>query len=182
MADLENEIKNAKPASEIQALSPVKTESAAEEIMVPADTHEFVDKAAQDRIEAEQKAARKAQREQERKQRKIDKKAKQAAAYQEKVEQCPRDYRPVKTGVFFWTEFLFAIPGIGLLFILLFSIFPINKNFKNYARAKLSWAVIGLIVVLIFAVISMFVMGQSVTDFIWPFEKFFSDMAAALGF
>ena len=60
------------------------------------------------------------------------KKAKKAAAYQEKVEQCPRDYRPVKTGVFFWTEFLFAIPGIGLLFILLFSIFPINKNFKNY--------------------------------------------------
>ena len=97
MADLENEIKNAKPASEIQALSPVKTEPAAEEIRVPADTDVFVDKAAQDRIEAEQKAARKAQREQERKQRKIDKKAKQAAAYQEKVEQCPRDYRPVKT-------------------------------------------------------------------------------------
>jgi hypothetical protein len=71
---------------------------------------------------------------------------------------------------------------IGVIFTILFSLIPRNKNFKNFARALLAWYVIALIVFLIFAVIATFVMGQSITDFIWPFEKFFSDMASALGF
>ena len=140
-----------------------------------------VDKTAKDRIAAAQKAAKKEEREQARKQAKIDKKAKKAAEYQSKIEQCPKDYRPVSTGVFFWCGLLCVLPVIGLLFTLIFSLFPINKNFKNFARAILAWYVIAIIVFLIFAIVVTLVMGQSIADYIWPFEQFFDQIGQALG-
>jgi uncharacterized membrane protein YdbT with pleckstrin-like domain len=188
---LVDEIKNAPSASEIQAASPL----AASEATKPSETPKeapvvvaapVVDSTAAANIEAQkkaaEKAARKAEKEEARKQAKIEKKAKKAAEFQAKIEQCPKDYRPVTIGVFFWCGLLCALPVIGVIFTILFSLIPRNKNFKNFARALLAWYVIALIVFLIFAVIATFVMGQSITDFIWPFEKFFSDMASALGF
>ena len=188
---LVDEIKNAPSASEIQAASPL----AASEATMPSETPKeapvvvaapVVDSAAAANIEAQkkaaEKAARKAEKEEARKQAKIEKKAKKAAEFQAKIEQCPKDYRPVTIGVFFWCGLLCVLPVIGVVFTILFSLIPRNKNFKNFARALLAWYVIALIVFLIFAVIATFVMGQSITDFIWPFEKFFSDMASALGF
>ncbi len=184
---LVDEIKNAPAPEELNASSPVVVPSEpvkAEVKPAKASTAAapVVDKAAADRIKAEEKAAKKAEREQARKQAKIDKKAKKAAAYQEKVEQCPRDYRPVGTGLFFWSLFLCSIPVLGILFTLIFSVVPVNKNFKHFARAILSWYVIILILLLIFAIIVTFALGQSISDYIWPFEKFFSEMARALGF
>lgn len=189
---LVDEIKNAPSASEIQASSPIaaaETPKAAEPVketpvVVPASP--VVDSKASANIEAQkaaaEKAAKKAQKEEAKKQAKIEKKAKKAAEFQAKIEQCPKDYRPVTTGVFFWCALLCALPVLGIIFTIIFSLIPRNKNFKNFARALLAWYVIALIVFLIFAVIATFVMGQSITDFIWPFEKFFSDMASALGF
>ena len=193
---LVDEIKNAPSASEIQASSPVvaaevsKADKKAEEIkespvvVVPAAP--VVDKTAAANIEAQQKAAekaaRKAEKEEAKKQAKIEKKAKKAAEFQAKIEQCPKDYRPVTIGVFFWCGLLCVLPVIGIIFTLIFSLIPRNKNFKNFARALLAWYVIALIVFLIFAIITTFVMGQSITDFIWPFEQFFDQMARALGF
>lgn len=199
MADSDNgkalvdEIKEAPAPEEIKAASPVvvpaepvKDEAKKEEIstapVAAAAAAPIVDKTAADRIKAEEKAAKKAQKEQAKKQAKIEKKAKKAAAFQEKVEQCPKDYRPVTVGVFFWCGLLCLLPGIGVLFTLLFALIPSNKNFKNFARAILAWYVINLIVLLIFAVIVTFVLGQSVADYIWPFEQFFSDLASAFGF
>lgn len=199
MADTDNgkalvdEIKEAPAPEELKASAPVvvpaepaKEEPKKEDIKAaPAAAvaaAPIVDKTAADRIKAEEKAAKKAQKEQAKKQAKIEKKAQKAAAYQEKVEQCPKDYRPVTVGVFFWCGLLCLLPGIGCIFTLLFSLIPTNKNFKNFARAILSWYVINLIVCLIFAVIVTFVLGQSIADYIWPFEQFFSDLASAFGF
>ena len=188
---LVDEIKNAPSASEIQASSPL----AASEASKPSEPSKeapvvvaapVVDSAAAANIEAQkkaaEKAARKAEKEEARKQAKIEKKAKKAAEFQAKIEQCPKDYRPVTIGVFFWCGLLCVLPVIGIIFTLIFSLIPRNKNFKNFARALLAWYVIALIVFLIFAIITTFVMGQSITDFIWPFEQFFDQMARALGF
>lgn len=181
-----DEIKEAPAPEQIKAATPVAAPEPVKEefVTVPANTNPapVVDKTAADRIKAEEKAARKAEKEQARKQAKIEKKAKQAAAFQAKVEQCPRDYRPVGTGLFFWSMLLCSIPVLGILFTLIFSLIPINKNFKHFARAILAWYVIGLIIFLVFAIIVTFGMGQSISDFIWPFEQFFSQIARAFGF
>ena len=204
MADLENEIKNAPTPEQIKESSPVavKTEPVKEEAVKEAPAEEkfvsapaepkasapaaaaapVVDKAAADRIAAEQKAIKKAEKEEAKKQAKIDKKAKQAAEFQAKIEQCPKDYRPVTTGVFFWCGLLCVLPVIGIVFTILFALIPRNKNFKNFARALLAWYLIFFIVMLVFALVITLVMGQSIADYIWPFEKFFSDIASAFGF
>ena len=183
---LVDEIKSAPTPEEIKAESPVvvvPSEVKKEASPAPAPAAApVIDKAASDKIAAEQKAAKKAEKEEAKKRAKIEKKAKKAAAFQEKVEQCPKDYRPVGTGLFFWSMLLCAIPVLGILFVIIFSLFPVNKNFKNFARALLAWYVIGLILFLIFALVATLVMGQSIADFIWPFEKFFSDLASAFGF
>ncbi len=193
---LVDEIKNAPTPAEISGSAPVVVEAEpakTETVVVPsapvasaATSAPVVDKAAADKIAAEkaaaEKAAKKAEKEAAKKQAKIDKKAKQAAEFQAKIEQCPKDYRPVTTGKFFWTMLLCAIPVVGLLLTIIFALIPINKNFRSFARAVLAWYVIGLILALIFSIIAIFVMGQSVSDIIWPFEKFFSDIAGCFGF
>ena len=70
---------------------------------------------------------------------------------------------------------------IGIVFTILFALIPRNKNFKNFARALLAWYLIFFIVMLVFALVITLVMGQSIADYIWPFEKFFSDIASAFG-
>ena len=51
----------------------------------------------------------------------------------------------VKTGKYFGLIFLYGIPVIGLLACIYMSIFPKNKNVKNFSRAMLIWAILGLI-------------------------------------
>ena len=51
----------------------------------------------------------------------------------------------VKTGKYFGLIFLYGIPVIGLLVCIYMSIFPKNKNVKNFSRAMLIWAILGLI-------------------------------------
>ena len=53
--------------------------------------------------------------------------------------------KPVHTGIFFGLEALFSIPLIGLIASVIFSFAPENKNLKNYARAKLIWCIISLL-------------------------------------
>ena len=187
MADKENgkalvdEIKNAPTPDQIKESSPlvvpaepkseVKVE-VPEEVKAAAAAPAVVDKSAQDRIAAEQKAIKKAEKEQA---------TKQAAEFQAKIEQCPKDYRPVTTGVFFWCGLLCALPVIGVVFTILFALIPRNKNFKNFARALLAWYLIFFIVMLVFALVITLVMGQDIADYIWPFEQFFSDLASAFG-
>ncbi len=51
----------------------------------------------------------------------------------------------VKTRKYFGLIFLYGIPVIGLLACIYMSIFPKNKNVKNFSRAMLIWAILGLI-------------------------------------
>lgn len=52
----------------------------------------------------------------------------------------------VKTGKYFGLIFLYGIPVIGLLACVCMSVFPKNKNVKNFSRAMLIWSILGLIV------------------------------------
>lgn len=130
---------------------------------------------------AQEKAAKKAAKEEAAKNKKIEKKAKKAADLQAKIEQCPKDYRPVGTGTYFWTGFLCLLPIIGLIITIIMSIIPRNKNLKNFVRAILIADVIGIIAFLIMAIIAVAVGGNEVADLIWPFAQFAEDMAAAMG-
>lgn len=51
----------------------------------------------------------------------------------------------VGTGTFFGLEFLFALPLIGFICCLIFSFAPKNRNLKHYARGKLIWSIIALV-------------------------------------
>lgn len=188
---LTDEIKNA-PKPEDIAAAPIKVEETKKEekkeeefapIAAPAAAAAapVVDKAAADKIAAEQKAVKKAQKEQARKQAKIEKKAKKAAELQAKIEQCPKDYRPVSTGQFFWLGILCLLPAIGFIFTILLSIGPRNKNLKNFARAIFAGYIILIIVALIFSLIATLVMGQSFADLLWPFVQFFDELGKAVG-
>ena len=61
----------------------------------------------------------------------------------------------VGTGAFFGLEFLFALPLIGFICCLIFSFAPKNRNLKHYARGKLIWAVIGLVLSVILVLVTV---------------------------
>lgn len=63
----------------------------------------------------------------------------------------PEPFDPiVGTGTFFGLEFLFALPLVGFLCCIIFSFAPKNRNLKHYARGKLIWTAIGLVLSIIF--------------------------------
>ena len=51
----------------------------------------------------------------------------------------------VGTGVFFGTMLLFALPIIGFIACIVMCFAPKRKSLKNYAKANLIWAIIGLV-------------------------------------
>ena len=51
----------------------------------------------------------------------------------------------VGTGAIIGLEFLFALPLIGFICCLIFSFAPKNRNLKHYARGKLIWSIIALV-------------------------------------
>ena len=58
----------------------------------------------------------------------------------------PEPFDPVVgTGTFFGLELLFALPLVGFLCCIIFSFAPKNRNLKHYARGKLIWTAIGLV-------------------------------------
>ena len=46
---------------------------------------------------------------------------------------------------FFWLSALFALPFVGSIAVIVFCFAPKNQNIKNWARAKLVWALIGFV-------------------------------------
>lgn len=62
--------------------------------------------------------------------------------------QSPEDYAQnavVTTGAFFGLNLLFSLPAIGWIICLIMAFAPKNKNIKNFARSKLIWIAIGII-------------------------------------
>ena len=71
----------------------------------------------------------------------------------------------VSTGTFFGTTLLFALPFIGFIACIIMCFAPKRKSLKNYAKANLIWAIIGLVfsILLVVAVIAL---GGSLMDYL----------------
>lgn len=73
--------------------------------------------------------------------------------------------KPVHTGIFFGLEALFALPLIGLISSVIFSFVPENKNLKNYARAKMIWCLISLLLTVLM-IVGCVIAVQKATEYI----------------
>jgi len=104
----------------------------------------------------EAKEAAKLARKNEREQQQAAKRNAKRARLQALIDQCPNEYKPVSTSKFFWYGVFCNLPCIGFIITILFSIFPINKNVKNFARSILIVYLIGIILSLISMIVLFF--------------------------
>ena len=66
----------------------------------------------------------------------------------------PAKYKPIGAWGYVLYELLFAIPLVGFIFLLVFSLGGTkNENLKNFARSFLCWMLIGLIISIIVGLI-----------------------------
>ena len=124
---------------------------------------------------AEQKAAKQAAKNDAKKQKKLDKIAKE----QEKKDACPKEYKPVSVSKYFWFGILSFLPLIGLVFTIITSIAPRNKNVKNFERAILVYYIITIILALIGGLVATFINPHAVSNIVEAFSYFFEDLASA---
>lgn len=76
----------------------------------------------------------------------------------------PEQYRPLSPWAYFGLNLLFAIPIVGLIFLIVFSFKKTNINRRNYARSFFCALLVAVIAFVIFLVI-MLALGKSI-DFI----------------
>lgn len=57
--------------------------------------------------------------------------------------------QPLTMWNYFWLEILFAIPVIGFIFLIVFSISKSNINRRNFARSHFCLAIITIIIVVV---------------------------------
>ncbi|MBO4838944.1 MAG: zinc ribbon domain-containing protein [Lachnospiraceae bacterium] len=68
--------------------------------------------------------------------------------------------KPLSTAVYFWTLFLFLLPGIGLIAMLIMAFTAKNQNRRNFAQACLIYVLIALILLGLFMLV-LVVSGKS---------------------
>ncbi len=71
----------------------------------------------------------------------------------------------VGTGAYFGLMFLFSLPIIGILSVIIMSFAAKNKNIKHFAKANLIWAIISF-VFFIAAIIGIIALGNSLLEYI----------------
>ena len=71
----------------------------------------------------------------------------------------------VSTGTFFGTMLLFALPFIGFIACIIMCFAPKRKSLKNYAKANLIWAIIGLVFTILL-VVAVIALGGSLMDYL----------------
>ena len=64
-------------------------------------------------------------------------------------EQLPSQYKPLSPWGYFWLQILFSLPGVGFVFLIIFSISGSNVNRRNFARSYFCVLVLAIIVVVI---------------------------------
>lgn len=92
------------------------------------------------------------------------------------------DRKPLSVGGAFWLLLLFAIPVVGFICSIIFSVSGKKKSRKNLSRAVLIWKIIGIILVLIFCILLYFlardafaaIMHGDINDFIDELSYFFA--------
>ena len=104
----------------------------------------------------EAKEREKFERKAEREARQNAKRNAKRARLQALIDKCPNEYKPVSVSTYFWLGVLSFLPFIGFVATILLSIFPINKNVKNFERAILIYYCINIILTLIGMIILFF--------------------------
>ena len=81
----------------------------------------------------------------------------------------PAEYKPISIWGYFGYEILFAIPVIGLIFMIIFS-FSKNRNLKNFTLSHFCLLVILLVIVI--AVLSLGV-GETIGEILGDYFDFY---------
>jgi len=71
------------------------------------------------------------------------------------VNSLPEEYRPLSPWAYFGYQLLFAVPLIGLIFLIIFSFSNKNINRRNFARSHFCGYVLLLIIVAILAALGV---------------------------
>ena len=66
----------------------------------------------------------------------------------------PYEYRPLSPWAYFGYNILFAIPLIGIIFLIVFSLDSSNINRRNYARSFWCIYVLAILVILFFVLLA----------------------------
>lgn len=64
-------------------------------------------------------------------------------------------YRPISPLGYIGFQILYAIPGIGLLAVIIIAIVARNKNVKNFAVAQLIAIILAMIVIIVLSVVAV---------------------------
>jgi hypothetical protein len=70
----------------------------------------------------------------------------------------PKAYRPLSPWSYFWRSFLYTIPVIGLIFVLIHAFASKSRHGRSYARFYLLLAIVAIIV----AVVSSILLGPGI--------------------
>ncbi len=71
----------------------------------------------------------------------------------------------VGTGVFFGSMFLFALPILGFIACIIMCTSAKKKSLRNYAKANLIWAIIGLVFGVLL-IVGMIILGGQIIDYV----------------
>ncbi|MCQ2482719.1 MAG: zinc ribbon domain-containing protein [Clostridia bacterium] len=132
-----------------------------------------IDKKAAKIAENEAKKQAKADAKQNAKDQKaLEKKEKE----QNLLDSCPKCYKPVSTGVYFWLMLINAIPLIGLIFSFFASLITPNRNIKRFEKAACMWLLILTLIAGAVILFGIFYFGDdNIFDIMY-------DLGDALGF
>ena len=74
----------------------------------------------------------------------------------------PEQYRPLSMWGYFGLQILFAVPIVGFIFLIIFSISGANINRRNFARSYFCVLIIALVIVGVFVAIAFALGGTAV--------------------
>lgn len=71
----------------------------------------------------------------------------------------PNEYKPLSPWAYFGYNILFAIPLVGFILLIVFSLDNANINRRNYARSFFIGLLITVIILVVFIVLSLILFG-----------------------
>ena len=74
----------------------------------------------------------------------------------------PEQYRPLSMWGYFGLQILFAVPIVGFIFLIIFSISGANINRRNFARSYFCGLIIALVIVGVLVAIAFALGGTAV--------------------
>lgn len=95
-----------------------------------------------------------------------------------KVSNLPDEYKPMSVGAYIGFTILSAIPGLGWIFVIIFSFAGKNVNRKNFMRSFLVWYIIAIVLAAGTAAVLMFVLPDTLSFL----EEVLSDVLLEFGF